>query len=172
MITYTIDTLNELGKNHCGIYLITNTINNKQYVGQSIDILSRWSQHEFSNASSDLYTDIKKYGLINFMFQVLEECSPRNLDEKEYFWINELDTYNNGYNNTQGNISSINRLIESGIKLELLPRSEVEAIKSDLYYYQPNRISFFQDYDYIHGTDNPIEIDGLISQINNSVLYK
>ena len=165
MVTYTSDTIDDLGYGHCGIYIITNTINNKQYVGQSIDILKRWNQHEYSNAKSELYSDIKKYGLINFKFQVLEECSPRVLDEHEYFWINELDTCENGYNNTIGNISVINRLNESGIKLDTPIRSDVERIKNQLDYYIPNRISIFQDYDYIHGTDNPVEIDSIIKSI-------
>lgn len=41
MVTYNTDNIDELGNGHCGIYLITNTINNKQYVGQSVDILKR-----------------------------------------------------------------------------------------------------------------------------------
>lgn len=168
MITYTHDNIDELGNGHCGIYIITNSITNKQYVGQSIDILSRWNQHEYSNAKSELYEDIKKYGLINFKFQVLEECSPRVLDEHEYFWINELDTYENGYNNTRGNISVINRLLESGTKLDTPVRSDVERIKNQLDYYIPNRKSIFQDYDYIHGNDNPIEIDSIINQIEHN----
>lgn len=165
MVTYNTDNIDELGSGHCGIYLITNTINNKQYVGQSVDILKRWIQHEFSDSKKELYEDIKKYGLINFTFQVLEECNPRLLDEHEYFWINELDTYDNGYNNTRGNVSLINRLVESGIKPDQLSRSDIERIKSQLDYYITNRISIFQDYDYIHGNDNPVEIDNIFKSI-------
>ena len=41
MKTYTIENMADLGRDHCGIYLITNTINNRMYVGQSVDILNR-----------------------------------------------------------------------------------------------------------------------------------
>lgn len=167
MITYTTDTIEQLGTGHCGIYIITNSITNRQYVGQSVDIMNRWNQHEYSDAKSELYEDIKKYGLINFKFQILEECSPRVLDEHEYFWINELDTYENGYNNTRGNISVVNKLRDTGDELDVPARSDVERIKNQLDYFIPSRISVYQDYDYIHGTDNPVEIDMLVEQIEH-----
>ena len=35
---------------HCGIYCIENKINHKKYVGQSIDIKSRWTQHRHTSS--------------------------------------------------------------------------------------------------------------------------
>jgi len=46
---------------------------------------------------------ICKYGADNFKFRVLEECSDDNVNERETFWINKLDTCGkNGYNITLG----------------------------------------------------------------------
>ena len=87
-----------------GIYLITNKVNGKKYVGQSIDIEERWKRHIIASKKSELHIHraIRKYGIDNFDFSILEECSVDKLDEREIYWISELDTYNNGYNMTIG----------------------------------------------------------------------
>ena len=87
-----------------GIYLITNKVNGKKYVGQSIDIERRWKSHIIASKKSELHIHraIRKYGIDNFDFSILEECSVDKLDEREIYWISELDTYNNGYNMTIG----------------------------------------------------------------------
>lgn len=90
-----------------GIYTIKNLINGKQYVGQSINIQKRWSQHKSDYIHNEnkkiLYKAMRKYGIENFSFEVLEECPIDKLDEKEIFWIKELNTLNpNGYNISQG----------------------------------------------------------------------
>lgn len=92
-----------------GIYLIQNTINGKSYVGKSIDISRRWSKHRsdtFNELSEvynyPLYRAMRKYGIENFKFSVLEECSETELNEKEKYWISKFDTFNNGYNQTLG----------------------------------------------------------------------
>lgn len=45
---------------------------------------------------------MRKYGIDNFKFSVLEECDKEDLNEKEKYWIEKYDSYNNGYNNTCG----------------------------------------------------------------------
>ena len=160
--TFNTETISQLGPNHCGIYVITNTITGQRYVGQSVDIMSRWQQHEYSDAKTVLYEEIKKYGLINFLFHVIDECSPRELDEREYFWIKELDTYNQGYNSTQGNISTINHLLHEGYKLSEPTPGTIYVVKWEL---EHGERYPFQDYDHIHGTDNPYEVDQLITEI-------
>ena len=89
----------------CGvIYLITNKLNGKQYVGQTTQAFKeRIAQHKYHNA---LYVDheIHKFGWENFGVEVIEECNTKEqLDEREMFWIAKLDTMApNGYNLTAG----------------------------------------------------------------------
>lgn len=90
-----------------GIYKITNLINGHQYIGQSINIGRRWKEHRCTAASGlyneyPLYRAILKYGIENFEFSVIEECSKEELNEKERYWISYYDSYNNGYNQTTG----------------------------------------------------------------------
>lgn len=162
MLIYDMDDLGALGYGHCGIYLITNILTQKKYVGQSTDILARWLQHEEAQASTELYEDMRRYGLERFNFRILEECSPRVLDEHEYFWIKTLDTYENGYNNTQGNIGVINHLLSVG---EYLDEPEPKVVENVLWELKYDERYPFLDFDYIHGTDDPEEIDSLWSEI-------
>ncbi len=92
------------------IYLITNDINNKQYVGKTehATILDRWKEHcndykLYKNNSRPLYKAMKKYGIEHFYIEEIEKVPPNvNLDEREKFWINFYDTYKHGYNATLG----------------------------------------------------------------------
>lgn len=87
-----------------GIYKITNKLNGKSYIGQSIDIKRRWAQHKANIGSfkNPLYLDFEKYGLENFDFEVIENCEKDELDSKEIFYISKFDSFNNGYNLTTG----------------------------------------------------------------------
>lgn len=84
-----------------GIYKITNLINNHIYVGQSIDIKRRFREHKSENS---LVVDkaIKKYGVENFSFEIIEECDSSMLDEREKYWIAFYDSCRIGYNCTYG----------------------------------------------------------------------
>lgn len=99
------------------IYSITNLQNNKLYVGKTTrpNPYDRWKQH-LQNARSKnnlsennsvhsmpIVKALAKYGADNFKFRVLEECRDDNVNERETFWINKLDTCGkNGYNVTLG----------------------------------------------------------------------
>lgn len=86
-----------------GIYKITNKINGKSYIGQSIHIEERWKEHIYNPSKSSLIKlALQKYGINNFTFEVIEECDENELDEKEIYWIKYYDTYYNGYNLTLG----------------------------------------------------------------------
>lgn len=90
-----------------GIYTITNKINGKRYVGQSIHIETRWKQHIYTalnipNEKTKIYNAIRKYGLDNFSFEIIIECLQEQLDELEKYYIALYDSYNNGYNMTNG----------------------------------------------------------------------
>ena len=91
----------------CGIYCITNNINGKKYVGQSICIEDRFQQHIYSKSNSEIHKAIEEYGVSNFRFEVLIACSKNELDEQEVKFIRLLDTYENGYNQTRGGQHSV-----------------------------------------------------------------
>lgn len=86
----------------CGIYKITNLINNKIYIGQSDDIERRWKQHTYGKGNKHLRSSFLKYGLINFKFEIIEELKNNKiiLTEREQYWIDYYQCYlpNKGYN--------------------------------------------------------------------------
>ena len=75
--------------------MITNKINNKKYIGQSIRIETRWREHKNSYLRNDknthLYNAMKKYGLENFDFIILEERKKEELNNREKYWIQLKD---------------------------------------------------------------------------------
>lgn len=98
-----------LGPNEkCGIYKITNKKNKMCYIGQAKKIRERWREHMKCGlgidtpANNKLYQAMKKEGIDNFTFEILEECSPLLLNEKEAFYINLYDSYHFGYNSNSG----------------------------------------------------------------------
>ena len=109
------------------IYVITNLQNGKQYGGQtSRDIDVRFEEHLWeTRGNSYLHKAIQKYGRNSFKVEQLEQVPISQLDEKEKYWIKELNTYENGYNLTLGgkNISfngSYNNLliVEKDFKID------------------------------------------------------
>ena len=112
-----------------GIYKIENLINGKVYIGQSRNIEKRWTAHRTrpfnQNAKqydSPLYRSIRKYGLENFSFVVLEQTSIEDLDDREKYWIEHYDSHNkeNGYNLTDGGESA---------SFTILTKKQVDEIK-------------------------------------------
>lgn len=85
-----------------GIYKITKKENGKSYIGQSNDIERRFFEHK---TKVDIPVDIaiSKYGSDAFDFQVIEECSLEQLNEREKYWIAFYNTYKGfGYNCNEG----------------------------------------------------------------------
>lgn len=78
-----------------GIYIIQNIVTNKNYVGSSIDIDDRWSNHRArlnmeQHANRYLQRAWKKYGKESFTFTVLEQCLTEQLAARELHWIKLL----------------------------------------------------------------------------------
>jgi group I intron endonuclease len=86
------------------IYLITNKINGKQYVGQTQceDIWTRWKQHmKIDSCSLGRYiaNAYKKYGIENFDFKIICVCFDENCDDYEDEYVKKFNTIvPNGYN--------------------------------------------------------------------------
>lgn len=82
------------------IYLWTNLINNKKYVGQTQFFYERMSVYKRKGATPFLQNAINKYGIDNFDITILEKCPLDKLDEREQYWINFYSSYKreDGYN--------------------------------------------------------------------------
>ena len=109
-----------------GIYKITNTTNNKVYIGESLKIEKRWQTHKQdlengNHHSYKLQEDYNTYGLNKFIFEIIEKINIRHkpiilklyLLAYENMYIKEYNSINDGYNveNTVENIIKGNKLI-------------------------------------------------------------
>jgi group I intron endonuclease len=88
-----------------GVYVITNTVNGKVYVGSATSIYGRCGYHRSylrrgKHDNRHLQRAWNKYGERSFSFDVLETCEVGNLLSREQCWIDSLDATNgaNGYN--------------------------------------------------------------------------
>lgn len=89
------------------IYVVRNTIDGKVYVGQTKDALKRQRDHWCGvryGRSGYLYNAMRKHGVENFSFSVVEECAEVHADERERWWIAELKACSreHGYNLESG----------------------------------------------------------------------
>lgn len=93
------------------IYLITNQVNNKKYVGKTTKLnpYDRWREHKntanLNNKqakSMPVLRAIRKYGVDNFTFTLIEECPDETVNDRERYYIQEYNTTNYGYNITLG----------------------------------------------------------------------
>ena len=79
-------------KQKTGIYKITNIKNQMCYVGQAVDVSNRWKQHIKRGLGAEtptknkLYPVMAKEGVENFTFELIEECSPAQLNDREKYW--------------------------------------------------------------------------------------
>lgn len=87
-----------------GIYKIENLITHQCYIGQSKFIERRWQEHRnrLNIGTSKLYQALREYGIDNFSWEIIEECSQNELDEREIYWIQFYNSFNDGYNSTLG----------------------------------------------------------------------
>lgn len=95
-------------KTKIGIYKITNIQTEECYIGQSLDIYKRWTDHCKAGlgidtpAGNKLYKSMQEYGLQNFTFELLCQCSKQQLNDKEAYFIElyQADLY--GFNGQKG----------------------------------------------------------------------
>lgn len=82
------------------IYITTNLINNKSYVGYHCTININ---DKYLGSGKIITRSIKKHGRQNFKKEILEICNENNWEQRETYWINQKTTqWPNGYNLTNG----------------------------------------------------------------------
>ncbi len=82
------------------IYITTNLINGKKYIGKSINC-----KNSYLGSGKIFKQALKKYGKQNFKKEILEEClNEEELNKQEIYWINKYNANNdeNFYNITEG----------------------------------------------------------------------
>ncbi len=93
----------------CGVYCVTNRSTGKKYIGQSVNIYKRWEYYYYAGNKDNtpILAAIKKYGIDEFDFRIVEECERAMLNDKEIFWISkEGSCCPNGYNLSTGGRST------------------------------------------------------------------
>lgn len=129
----------------CGIYKITNLVNNRCYIGQSVDIKRRWRNERAAafNEKSHSYNTIlskafRKYCVVkngkvdfsNFRFEILEECLVEALNEREQHYISKYNAYETGYNMTEGGDTPIVMVLEKVQIMQIIERLRTDLHKS------------------------------------------
>lgn len=95
-----------------GIYRIVNTLNEKCYVGQTVDLKRRFSNHKSSYKNSRgnhpvLHHAINKYGWSAFKYEVICRCPIEYLNKMEIHFISHFNSYSAGYNANKGGHESV-----------------------------------------------------------------
>lgn len=91
-----------------GIYKFQNKVNNKVYIGQSVNIEKRYGEHfhdhqnpNYKGYDTKFYRALRKYGIDNFSFEIVES-NPTDLNEAERRWVAYYNSYDDGYNSNKG----------------------------------------------------------------------
>lgn len=95
------------GERMSGIYKITNTETGWSYIGRSVNVGNRLTEHVRSaiGASSTAQQQVHKEmgkNLLDWEFEILEKVDEDKLGEREKFYIDFYDTVNLGYNRARG----------------------------------------------------------------------
>ena len=144
----------------CGIYRIENLVNHKIYIGLSKDCMKRWHDHRskaFNSTREDdikkpLYMAMRKYGLDNFTFEIIEKCdelglkpsgsifkrTPKEIEDIYNIYKDLLDRNpdQNAYNKKPQEVLKILKLcIKNNIKITgTLYRKTSEELESTINY--------------------------------------
>ena len=114
------------------IYKITNQINGKIYIGQTINTLEkRFNRHKQDALSGRLDTHfaraLREYGVDNFVAEVIENVnSQEELNIREHYWINYYNSCKEGYNETDSILKSVGSTYQSKTA------DEMEIIKAKI----------------------------------------
>lgn len=119
------------------IYVITNTVNGKKYVGQTVQTIQRrWRGHIYkirTNACRALAAAILKHGASNFEIHILDVCETReSANTSEIRWIAELGTIApGGYNLDSGGTCERIRSEETLALLAKNARAQIYRLTAD-----------------------------------------
>jgi group I intron endonuclease len=113
------------------IYLRTNKINGKKYVGQTKDIKDRnrkWNNLNCKYGGCVINNARKKYGVDGFSFELLKECPNEEMNYWEMYYIKQYNSKKPyGYNATDGGDSTYERTDEIKKKISATLKTSEKA---------------------------------------------
>ena len=143
------------------IYKISNDFDNKIYIGKTTrNVATRFEEHfkKTSGCNSYIDNDMAKKGIEHFSYEIIEECSIDDMNEREKYWISYYHSYikdplcQGGYNLTPGGdgrslsdeqLFNIRQLWEQGLIAAEISR-ELNISQSTIFH----RISQYEDFDF------------------------
>jgi len=111
------------------IYKIENKKNGLIYVGCTVSSLEkRFHEHLYrcfkTDYKSKLYNSIKKYGVENFVIELVEECDLNVIYETEKKYIKEFNSYHKGLNSTLGGEGCLGYVHSSEIRQKISEKTK------------------------------------------------
>ena len=98
------------------IYKVTCLVNSKVYIGQTIYSLDRRRRCHLERLNKEVkyrpmfHKALLKHGIENFTWEIIERCETKlELDEMEFHYIMQYDSFKNGYNMTMGGEGTVGR---------------------------------------------------------------
>jgi hypothetical protein len=144
----------------CGIYSILNTSNNKKYIGSSIKLESRkykhfWMLLKQRHDNQFLQKSYNKYGKSTFIFEIIEECDPLILCERENHYIK---LYNSNDPSFGYNLATVNEFRRNNYN---------EIVKINLSKYNLNKNGNFNEFSLTNiETNTEYKFDNLVDAAN------
>jgi len=148
--------MNEYGM----IYKAVNIENGNVYIGQTRQSLKKRKKDHINASKSGrgyfFHRELQKYGEKKFLWSVVEDNIPIDLlNEKEIFYINQFDSYHNGYNSTEGGEQPPNFYGEDH-PLSLLTNKQASMIKDMLMFTNIRKMIISKEFDVPFGV-----VDGI-----------
>ena len=117
----------------CGVYMIRNTINDKLYIGKSVNVKKRFQEHRHElrlgrHHNVYLQNAWDKYGEGAFEFLLLEECDRDSLNDLEIATIAKFSKSNELYNMTDGGEGMLGRKMSEQTKELIRQRTSHKVV--------------------------------------------
>ena len=106
------------------IYRILNKVNQKSYVGSSVDVSARWTDHRYKlrlriHVNQKLQRAYDKYGVEAFEYSKLAICEISQRAFQEAYYSQIYDVWDNGYNITKIDLETGNNVVAEETKAKI-----------------------------------------------------